>query len=335
VSRILLEKGKQKELIDNVHKKTGLDWASLADICKICERTLRDWRREKYTISFESLKSLCKISNFRVPANIEILPEYWSVKKAGKAGALRRNEIYGNPGTPAGRKKGGLIVQKNFSLNPGYAKKVGFIVRKKIAHPRKSTQLAEFIGIVLGDGSITKYQVTISMNSISDISYGTFVQKLILRLFKISPRVSIVKKNTLQVVVTSRNLVEFLFKCGLKQGDKVAQQIDIPKWIMGNRDFRINCLRGLFDTDGGIYFHTHVTKGIKYRHMGLCFTNKSIPLLNSVYTILLSLGIRAKTNNKSHVSIYDRKEIKKYMNIIGSHNEKHINRFNSYNTSKF
>jgi hypothetical protein len=67
----------------------------------------------------------------------------------------------------------------------------------------------------------------------------------------------------------------------------------------------------------------------------LCFTNKSIPLLNSVYTILLSLGIRAKTNNKSHVSIYDRKEIKKYMNIIGSHNEKHINRFNSYNTSKF
>ena len=326
--------GLQKRLLQNVIKAKNLDFKQMAEICAVEKRTLFDWRREKYKMSYEALKKLHKVIGFDMPASIEVLPEYWSTKKAGRIGAICRNELYGNPGTLEGRSKGGRATQKKFTSNPESAKKLGFIIRKEITFPSKSEDLAEFFGLTLGDGSISKYQVTISMNSKTDAVYGNFVKKLIAKLFRTNPAVRIAEKNTLQVVATGRNLIEFLLKHGLKVGDKVAQQVNVPEWIMKNKKFTIRCLRGLIDTDGGIYFHTHVTKGIKYKHIGLCFTSHSTPLLNSVHKILLSLGIEAKNNKKNHVFIYARNEIRKYMDIVGSNNLKHIKRFKSYKTSR-
>ena len=329
-----MEKGKQGEFLDKVRTQTNLTWLEIANICKVCDRTVRDWHREKYLISYRGLKNLHKVARATIAESIKVLPEHWNSKKAGSAGAVRRNEIYGNPGTREGRARGGKTTQKKFSLNPKYAKKVGFILRKEIYYPAKSSALAEFIGVVLGDGSISEHQVAISMNSKVDIQYGNFVKRLIMRLFKINPYVKIREKNTLQIITTGKNLVEFLLKCGLKKGDKVAQQVNVPKWIAKDKNFRISCLRGLMDTDGGVYFHTHFTKGIKYKHIGMCFTNKSIPLLNFVYEVLVSAGISAYNNKKSHVSIYGKEEIKKYMDLVGSKNEKNVARFYSYKSSK-
>lgn len=333
MSRVSFLKGKQKECINLAYKKKS-DWGSIAAICGVCPRTLRDWRREKYQMNYEGLKKLHTILKVPIPRGIKILPEHWSIYKAGRIGAKRRYEIYGNPGTPKGRSKGGKTTCERFKRNPEYAKKLDFIVRKNVNHPKKSALLAEFIGIVLGDGGISQYQVTISLNSKTDRKYGNFVKKLIHKLFNISCAVRDAKKHTLQVVATGKNLIEFLQKCGLDKGDKVARQVDVPHWIMRNNKLMRNCLRGLIDTDGGIYFHTHVTKGIRYRHIGLCFTNHSVALLNSVHKMLLTHGIIAKNNRRNHVHIYNRNEIKKYMDIIGSHNQKHLDKFNSYKDSK-
>lgn len=105
-------------------------------------------------MSFSSVKAICEKRRINLPQNIKILPEYWSVKKASRLGALRRIELYGNPGTPEGRRKGGLNTQKKFRSDPRIAKRIGFILRKKIKYPKESPALAEFIGIMLGDGGV-------------------------------------------------------------------------------------------------------------------------------------------------------------------------------------
>ena len=255
-------------------------------------------------------------------------------QEAGRLGALRRYSLYGNPGTVEGRIAGGKISQYRFSKNPEYARKVGFKIRNIILCPKDSELLAEFMGILLGDGGITNQQVTISLNSKTEVAYAGFVTKLIFDLFGISSAVRTREDNSIQIVATGRNLVDFLIRKELKIGDKVRQQIGVPKWILGNRRFVKSCLRGLIDTDGGIYFHKHITKGIRYRHMGLCFTSYSRPLLTFVYKMLLDFNISAKINKNGRVFVYDRMEIKKYFDKIGSHNNHHVKRFKSYNGSK-
>lgn len=281
--------------------------------------------------AFKGLRDKYRIISI---SKIKILPENWNIKNAARLGALRRNELYGNPGTPEGRRKGGLISSLKFRTNPEFAKKVGFKLRKQIIYPWKSSLLAEFIGIILGDGTISDHQVRISINSKTDKSYAYFIKRIIADLFKITSTIAVRNKNTIDVTISGKNLVDFLLKCGMKKGNKMLNGADVPEWIYIDNEFIKSCLRGLVDTDGGIYFHNHTTKGIRYRHMGLCFTSHSKPLLNSVHKMLLNFGINCKNDGKRHVSIYDRKHINKYMQIIGSHNSKHIERFKSYKSSK-
>lgn len=334
MARIKLLECKQSEFLDKVNKESGFEWPDIAKICHVHQRTLFDWRREKYNMSYEALRKLSKLSKIAIPKKIEILPEYWSVSKAGLAGALRRNQLYGNPGSPEGRARGGTISQKKFSNNPEYARKVGFKIRNIVLYPANSALLAEFVGIVLGDGGITKQQVTVTLNAKTEAAYSRFIRNAILNLFGLSGTVRARSDNSLRILITGSNLVDFLLRKGLKIGDKITQQVCVPKWIMKDNEFMKACLRGLIDTDGGIYFHKHITKGIKYRHIGLCFTSYSRPLLSFVHNTLVSFNIPAKINGNGRVYIYGREYIKKYFNIVGSHNSHHIKRFISYKNSK-
>jgi len=157
MSRMVLRKNQQSKFLNRVGQYFDFDWAQIAKISNVCERSLRDWRRERNRISHAALLKLHKISNVPMPKVLKVLPEHWSVEKAGHIGALRHNELYGNPGTMEGRRKGGANSQTLFRLNPDYAKGIGVIIRKTIRKPRPSVKLAEFIGIVLGDGGITDH----------------------------------------------------------------------------------------------------------------------------------------------------------------------------------
>jgi hypothetical protein len=334
MSRIKLARGLQAAFLNRVSKALHSDWNEVAQLASVDKRTFFDWRREKYTMTYEALIKLSKISNVHLPPGIRILPQYWSVKKAGLAGALKRYELYGNPGTPEGRVQGGRTSQIRFSLDPDHAKQAGFKVRKSISCPAESELLAEFIGIMLGDGGMSKQQAIVSLNGKTEAAYGTFVKKIMFDLFGILPTINYRKDSELYITATGRNLVEFLLGKGLKIGNKINQQVGVPDWILRNKEYVKACLRGLIDTDGGVYFHTHVTKGIKYRHLGLCFTSYSKLLLAFVHNELLNLGLGPRIYEKGRVYIYDRNYIKKYFDMVGSHNSHHIERFISYKHSK-
>lgn len=299
---------------------SDLDWGQIADFCGVSERTLRDWRKEKYLMTYSALLKLHKASRLPLPPGLISLPDYWSTKKAGRKGALNRYKLYGNPGTAEGRRKGGLATWQKYTANPQFFKNTGFVGRKKIRIPHKSKLLAEFTGILLGDGNINKYQVKISLNAKTDREYGNFITDISHKLFGIRPTERI-EENTLNLVLSGINLTRFLQRHGLKSGNKITQQVNVPDWILQRSEYSAACLRGLVDTDGGIFCHRHSVNGKEYNHHGLCFTAYSLPLLESAYNALVKFGFNAKIDRKGkHIFLYRKDELKRYFDNIGTSN---------------
>lgn len=253
----------------------------------------------------------------------------WAEKS--RLGGLRRVQLYGNPGTAEGRSKGGRRAIELFRQNPGLAKKVGFINRKKIKYPSRCVELAELIGVILGDGGLSgSYQLTISFNCKTDKEYSEFLGKILRKLFLIDYHIHRRKGcNGADIVVSSSNLIDFLLRQGLVVGNKVKNQVDIPSWIYDRLEYQKACLRGLVDTDGSFYCHSYNRNGKNYKYLKLCFANRSKPLLNSVLRILRKFNFEAYKHG-DQVYIYSISGIKNYFEKIGSHNPKHSNKITKF-----
>ncbi|MBL7054267.1 hypothetical protein ISS05_00750 [Candidatus Woesearchaeota archaeon] len=120
--------------------------------------------------------------------------------------------------------------------------------------PKKpSKELAEFIGILAGDGHISfntdKYRVSISGNSVSDYKYLTnYTNKLICHLFNLNIKIHKRKnKNAIAIILSSKGVVSFMEEIGYY---KHIVDIKIPDWIKDNQTYASQLLRGLIDTDG-------------------------------------------------------------------------------------
>ncbi|MBL7071445.1 MAG: hypothetical protein ISS26_04665 [Candidatus Omnitrophica bacterium] len=115
-SRVRFIKGRQREFLEAA--LLGLRLRNLAKTAGVCDRTLRDWKREKYNIDYGSLKRICLSMDTEMPRDIEILQSHWSVKKASRLGGKRRFELYGAPGTLESRRRGGAELPKEIPPYP-------------------------------------------------------------------------------------------------------------------------------------------------------------------------------------------------------------------------
>ncbi len=330
MARVKFPEGKQRSFFDNVGLYFKNDWTEVSKFLSINERTLRDWRCERYTMDHTSLKNLVSLTKIPMPQNIEILEDYWSAKKYSRVGALKRFQMYGALGTPEGRRRGGLATQRLIRTNPVWALQSGIVVRKKIYDPGYSLELSEFIGIMLGDGGLTNYQLNITLNSQTDKEYLGYVKKLIEKLFHIQSTIML-RKNELAacIIASGRNLVELVKRYGLKVGNKVRQSVDVPAWVLNKNEFAVACLRGLMDTDGSCYAYTHSVNKKRYCNFALCFTNASQPLLKSVYAILDKNGYHPCVTGR-RVYVHRKNEIAKYFQKVGTHNNKHLHKYRKF-----
>jgi len=331
MDRLLFPKGEQRQFLARNRLKlykTGID---IAKICNVHSRTLFDWEREKFNMSYESAVKLEKLTKIPIPKTANFLPEFWNLSDAGRLGAKTSLRLYGNPGTPEGRSKGGRNACEFFRLNPDIAKKTGFSLRKKIKYPARCAELAELIGVILGDGGMPgNHQLAISFNSKTDKEYSVFLGKILRKLFSIGHHIHPRKGcNCADIVVNSSNLIDFLLKQGLVAGNKVKNQVDIPYWIHNKVAYEKACVRGLVDTDGSFYRHKYNSNGKKYTYLKLCVTSRSKPLLNSVLEILKKLNFEAFLHG-DQVFVYSRQGIRKYFEEIGSHNPKHSNKIRKF-----
>lgn len=179
------------------------------------------------------------------------------------------------------------------------------------------------MGIVFGDGGINNdWQLVITLNSIQDRDYISYVKALIEKLFHIE--VAVRKRtnmNATVLVASSTSLVDYLVDKGAVRGNKVLQQIDIPKWILSNTEFQKSFVRGLVDTDGCLYIHRHKVGNKMYKNIGFCFTNGSQRLIKSVASLLREFEIKPYIQgNNTRIYLYSSKAVLNYLSIFGSSN---------------
>lgn len=197
--------------------------------------------------------------------------------------------------------------------------------------PPKSELLAEFIGIMMGDGGMSKYQAVITLHRLDDVEYARYVSGIIQKLFAVVPGIQYTKdKLALRIVLSRKNIVSFLQKCGLPVGDKLRHGLDIPFWIKRNRTYRVACVRGLTDTDGSVFTHSYISKGKRYSYKKLGFTSASPALISSVAKIYSECGLRPRVSkNGKDVRIDSITDMKRFFSTIGTHNPKHLRRYRS------
>lgn len=315
--KLKFPKGEQRKFLEKIFDKSGLDIQSLAKTVNVSPRTIRDWKKEKYNISKDATDKFCKFFNITLPYDEKRLIYNWQKIKIGisRKGAIARFNKYGNLGTPEGSRKGGsktLKILRERGVIP---------MCKSYALPKnKNVDLAEFIGIMLGDGGITKEQATVTLNSEADKQYIEYVISLGKKLFRNKP--AIVKKKDCKATdlrYSGTKLVNFLISIGLKRGNKVKQQVDVPDWVQKSNPYKIACLKGLMDTDGCVVVSTHKVGLKRYVYYNRCFANRSKPLLNFVADTLKEQGLHPSVAGE-RIWLYNKAEIRAYFDIIGSNN---------------
>ena len=193
---------------------------------------------------------------------------------------------------------------------------------------RITPDLAEFIGILIGDGSVNfyphlrQYRVLISSNLDTDHEYVTKrIVPLIKKLWGKNPGLHMRENiTTIHCKFYSKPIVTWLIQFGFPLKDKI-KNIDIPKRILKKRNLIKNCIRGIFDTDGSIF-----KKYGSYAQIG--FRAYSPYLLRSLAKYLRKFGFTPSISEKEHyLFIHRQTEIKKFFKEIGSSNPKHIIRY--------
>ncbi len=192
---------------------------------------------------------------------------------------------------------------------------------RKINLPSLSPDLAEFIGIMLGDGGLTSSQCIVYLNSETDQEFAYYVRDLILKLFGLTPKIYVHKKHKVwRVSISSVSLVRYLILRGLSVGGKVNLQSGVPNWIWRKSDYIKGCVRGLIDTDGSFILHKYKVRQKEYSYAKISFTNRSKPLIDFVYQALNNLGFNPKKSYKHQVWLHRQAEVMRYLEEIGVRN---------------
>jgi len=155
------------------------------------------------------------------------------------------------------------------------------------------------IGLAIGDGNLSNPNSRATRLRITcDKKYPLLIQKIIncLKILLPDNKVSIVEREkTYADISVFSNHLEKLLGWKAKNGSKFSQKVTIPNWITKGRKYKINCLKGLIETDGCVYSD----RGYKM----IMFSTIIPKLANDVYKTINSLGfnphiykIKRKTN---------------------------------------
>jgi hypothetical protein len=290
--RVILERGKQKELVNKA--KGERTWKQLSKILKVAPSYLSELSVEKGLLSEDAYKKICSLINENYDSFIlKKLEDNW------------------------GKSKGGLCSPKN---------------TKSFIFPQESEELAEFFGIMLGDGNVTRYEkgkrircyvisVAGELNSEEDYLCN-YISPLMERLFREKPKFRKTAYGEILLRLHGLNLIKFLNEKGLKSGNKKANNQTIPEWISKDDNYLRACIRGLIDTDGSVHYIAETNRNIR-----ISFVSHIPALLNDVRQALLKLGLLpSKIISNREIYLTSKQTVDEYIRTIGFNNSKHLKR---------
>lgn len=194
--------------------------------------------------------------------------------------------------------------------------------------------LLELYGILIGDGCIsrfesggrTHYAIRIDGNSITDYQYyKEYLKPLIERI--IERKVSIRSRKIGNCIFIMFEYKEFAIslhnQLGFPYGKK--GEISINERITHRKQL-LPVLRGIFDTDGCLYFTKNNSEKRFYPIIEL--STHSTALVNQLESIFKSLGFRVKISHyKDSVKLHGKENLFKFMHHIGSNHPDKLSKF--------
>ncbi len=181
----------------------------------------------------------------------------------------------------------------------------------------RSHKLAELFGIMLGDGHVSHFQVTVTLGT-KEAAYARYVRLLVKKTFGGTPRITTSSRGHKTVYLGSTEVTEWLKTEGLV-GNKVAAQVDVPRWIYEDAQYMSGFLRGFFDTDGSVY---RLRYGVQ-----ISLTNRSTPILVSLQSILRGLGYTPSAVSAHRVYLTKISDVQRFFREIRPMNSKHRSRY--------
>lgn len=149
----------------------------------------------------------------------------------------------------------------------------------------KNGDLAELVGIILGDGYIGEFPRSEVLRIVGDVAKPGFVklcERLVWAVFNKKP---VVKKrsnsNGVNITIYQKMISNRL---GIPTGAKGQVEFTVPPWILKKREYVIRYLKGLYEAEGTFCVHAKT-----YTHKFI-FTNKNKSLLKIVFKLLVLLG---------------------------------------------
>jgi len=203
---------------------------------------------------------------------------------------------------------------------------------KKIKFPTKLTpELAEEIGMHFGDGFLSNKRYTYRLKgNINDEKeyYIHYIKPLFKKLYNLD--INLKEFGSVYgFEIYSQALCNFKTKVlGIRAGDKLDLYIP-EKLKVNNKEILCSFLRGLFDTDGCLTFHTRYGYKKYYPVIELSLYSKKVIL--EVFDILKMLGFKPglyKDRNKLKIKINGIKSFKRYEELIGWSSQKNLNKVN-------
>ncbi|MDP3992169.1 MAG: LAGLIDADG family homing endonuclease [Nanoarchaeota archaeon] len=212
-----------------------------------------------------------------------------------------------------------------------------------------SMELAEEVGWHIGDGSMNFYKNRNKLRGIYQLRghieddkehYEKRIKPLFEKLFKI--KLSIREMPSTRVVgfqIWNDDLVNFKKNLGLPLGSKY--EIGIPKIFLSNVDLKKAIIRGIFDTDGGIYLQN------KYKKLypRIYITTISFKLSEQLLKLFNGFGLRATRYSQLYNKEFNRKRsyiitirgvemFHRFMKEIAPQNPKHIQKYRVFLNSQ-
>ena len=178
--------------------------------------------------------------------------------------------------------------------------------------------LAEEIGAHIGDGTLVAKRNYFSVRvSVDELEYSNHLAQLCFQLYNFKPKV-FVRDSICGFEIYSKALFEFKKAFGLPIGKK--KNIDIPAALKESRNMKLisACIRGIFDTDGCVYFMKNL------KHSKITVYSQSAKLIKSLTFYLDKMGFEPKVYDGGRkIMLYGLPMLKLWMEKIGTNNLKH------------
>lgn len=174
----------------------------------------------------------------------------------------------------------------------------------------KNGDLAELIGVILGDGHIRKYPRTEELSIFSNSNNPGFIKRysdIVEKLFDKKPALTKHgSTNCTRIRIYQKNIQ---VRLEIPYSPRAKQKIKIPAWILHDDKLIVRYLRGLYEAEGAHCVHIPTST---YK---MFFTNRNQSMLDNVYKLVNKLGFHP------HKSIYQiqlsrKKEVEDFIRLI-------------------